>query len=101
MTTYTASVPTLDHTGRLSPLVREALANGATAALDPADPHNKLVIAFSKASDAKAFKAKLTPAMLGLAESLKSMGEAAKDAAEAFRKLAEFAEQSDQPDDPA
>ncbi len=55
--TYTVSVPTVDQTGHLSPLVLDAIKAGATVALDPADVHNTLVVAFTKPGDAKAFEA--------------------------------------------
>lgn len=61
----TVSVPNLDFTGDLSPLIFEALDNGATAALDPADPHNTLVVAFKTDAQAKAFKAKVSKALKG------------------------------------
>lgn len=61
------SLPTLDETGDLTPLVLAALEAGATAELDANDPHNTLVVTFSKAADARAFETKIA-AILGTVE---------------------------------
>lgn len=99
MASHSVPMPKLDLTGLLTPLVREARAAGAIVALDPADPHGTIVLTFAKAADAKAFKAKLSPAMLGLVDALNSMGETATEAGAAFERLAAFAANSNQPDE--
>lgn len=83
----TVSLPTIDHTGLLSPLVLEARANGAVAALDPADPHSTLILCFDKDADAKAFKAKVTKVAKG-----------SDEVAEAFEALAEHAKGDPDPE---
>lgn len=62
----TVSLPNRDRTRKLSPLVLEAVSNGAIASLDPADPNGTLILTFDKPAQAKAFKAMLTPDMMGI-----------------------------------
>jgi len=65
MNKHPVSVPNHDHTGNLSPLIDEALKHGATAALDPADVHNTLVVFFKTEAQAKAFKASVAKVLKG------------------------------------
>lgn len=53
----TVSLPFYDATGDLTPLVIEAMANGATSALGI--PNETVLLTFDKAADAKAFEAKV------------------------------------------
>lgn len=65
MNKHPVSVPNHDHTGELSPLIDEARKHGATAALDPADVHNTLIVSFKTEAQAKSFKAAVTKALKG------------------------------------
>lgn len=78
--TKTVILPTLDHTGKLTPLVLEALEGGATAAIDPANPHGPLILTFAKEAQAKAFKGKIADIVFGsYAKAAASMGETLND----------------------
>lgn len=50
----TVDLPALDHSGKLSPLVIEAIASGAVAAHHP-DDKGLITLTFTKAANANAF----------------------------------------------
>lgn len=58
--TKTVDLPYLDHTGKLTPLIIEAMKNGATSDHHATDP-DKITLSFAKAADADAFAKLVAP----------------------------------------
>lgn len=53
-------LPFLDHTGKLSAPVLEALANGAVSSNHPTNP-DRFIMTFDNEADADAFEARIAP----------------------------------------